>query len=90
VSLTSRSWLDNRSWTAVYTASNRLLVATTPTGRQSRQFFNERAQMVEACPGDLLPIRRGFDSAGRVTSVVQGEGSAAPHEHACLTALMAS
>jgi RHS repeat-associated protein len=74
-SLSSQTVLMNNSqktYSSVYTAANKQLVSTLPSGNTTTEIFNANAQPASIQIGNLLPVSFGYDSKGRISSMNQG------------------
>jgi RHS repeat-associated protein len=64
--------MNGKTWSSVYTASDRTFVTTSPAGRTTSRILDEQGRLVRLEIGGLAPIDFIFDPQGRLDRVTQG------------------
>lgn len=72
VSQTDKQTVNGRTYTNVYTASNRTLTATTPQKRWAKTTLDSRGRVIRAESAGLLPFAFTYTANGQLASVTQG------------------
>lgn len=69
--------VGDRTWTTTYDRSSATLRTTSPEGRTSEVTLDEKGRVATQRTGELQPLRYGYDDAGRIEVLTQGEGEEA-------------
>ncbi len=76
-SLTDTRTVDGHSWTRAYDAAKHTLTQTTPAGQLTVFTLDQQGRVVQSDPGaGVAPVTYGYDGAGRLIHVAQGDQSA--------------
>jgi RHS repeat-associated protein len=69
--------VNNRTYSEVFTVSNRQVLTTTPMGRQTVRTLDGQGRIVQLQLAGLNAVTRGFDGNGYLTNTTIGSGSQA-------------
>jgi len=72
--LTEQVAINGEAYTSVYTASNRMITATTPEGYQKQTTLDTSGRVVRVERPGLYPVSVSYDGEGRPVRVEQGTG----------------
>ncbi|MCL6613780.1 MAG: RHS repeat protein [Firmicutes bacterium] len=69
-------WLlpNDCTYTTTYDASTRRITSTTPEGRQSFTYLDEKGRVIRTEVPGLAPVAFEYDERGRLVSITEGEG----------------
>lgn len=68
---------NGRATVQAYSAADRTWTAISPSGRVVATILDELSRPVETRVGDLAPLGVSYDSRGRLSSLIHGNGAAA-------------
>jgi RHS repeat-associated protein len=75
--LTTKVTTNSRASQSVYDASNKTLTSTSAAGRQSVSYFDDKGRVVKETVPGLANVYYTYDSRGRLTQIIEGEGDEA-------------
>ncbi len=76
ISQTDEETVNGRTYSSVFTASNKTYVDTTPVGRKVRTVLDSLERIASTQISGLLPVAFNYDSQGRLASLTQGTRTA--------------
>ena len=73
--LTDTISINGQAYTRTYTTATKLVVATTPSGRQLTSTLDAQGRRVQLQVASLLPVSMAYDPQGQISTITQGSGS---------------
>jgi RHS repeat-associated protein len=75
LSVTNTATLNGRTWTSIYTASNRTITAISPMGHQTSLTTDSKGRPLFTQTPGIYSVTNTYDSLGRITEISQGTGN---------------
>ncbi|NLG85563.1 MAG: RHS repeat protein, partial [Firmicutes bacterium] len=74
VNLSDYTTINGRTYATIYDASTRRITTTTPEGRESFTYLDEKGRVVRTEVPGLAPVSFEYDGRGRLVTITEGEG----------------